>query len=70
MNANLALVQVEEVTRTFPLDHSAVRALDGASLSVAAGEFVAIAGPSGSGKIDTAEPDRLHRQADFGADCY
>lgn len=45
-----ALVQVEEVTRKFPLDHSEVTALDHTSLRVAAAEFLAIAGPSGSGK--------------------
>jgi putative ABC transport system ATP-binding protein len=44
------LVQVDAVTRKFPLDHSAVTALDHTSLRVAAGEFLAIAGPSGSGK--------------------
>src|SRR5450631_3561826 len=50
MKTSDALVRVEEVTRRFPLDHSAVTALDHTSLSVAAGEFLAIAGPSGSGK--------------------
>jgi putative ABC transport system ATP-binding protein len=50
MDTNDALVMVEEVTRKFPLDHSAVTALDHTSLRVAAGEFLAIAGPSGSGK--------------------
>jgi putative ABC transport system ATP-binding protein len=44
------LVKVEAVNRSFPLDHSYVRALDHASLNVSAGEFLAIAGPSGSGK--------------------
>jgi putative ABC transport system ATP-binding protein len=50
MNTSDALVCVEEVSRRFPLDHSAVTALDHTSLTVAAGEFLAIAGPSGSGK--------------------
>ena len=51
MNLSDALVRVEEVTRSFPLDHSAVVALDHASLSRRRrGEFLAIAGPSGSGK--------------------
>ncbi len=44
------LVNVEAVTRRFPLDHSYVSALDQASLRVCAGEFLAISGPSGSGK--------------------
>jgi putative ABC transport system ATP-binding protein len=44
------LVNVEAVSRRFPLDHSFVSALDEASLRVCAGEFLAISGPSGSGK--------------------
>lgn len=44
------LVQVEAVTRTFPLDQSNVTALDHTTLRVERGEFLAIAGPSGSGK--------------------
>ncbi|MDR3725530.1 MAG: ABC transporter ATP-binding protein [Terracidiphilus sp.] len=50
MTTTDALVQVESVSRRFPLDHNYVTALDDASLRVAAGEFLAIAGPSGSGK--------------------
>jgi len=48
------LVQVEKVSRRFTLDHekdgACVTALSDASLSVSAGEFLAISGPSGSGK--------------------
>lgn len=44
------LVSVEQVTRRFPLDHSAVTALDQVNLRIDAGEFLAISGPSGSGK--------------------
>ena len=44
------LVSVEQVTRRFPLDHSAVTALDQVNLRIDAEEFLAISGPSGSGK--------------------
>jgi putative ABC transport system ATP-binding protein len=50
MNTTDALVSIEQVTRRFPLDHSSVTALDSLSLTVAAGDFLAISGPSGSGK--------------------
>lgn len=50
MHTTQPLVAVEQVTRTFPLDHSAVTALDRLDLTVTAGEFLAISGPSGSGK--------------------
>jgi len=45
-----ALVNVEEVSRRFALDHSAVTALDCLTLAIDRGEFLAISGPSGSGK--------------------
>lgn len=43
------IVKTESLTKDYG-DGTAVRALDGVSLSIAYNEFVAIAGPSGSGK--------------------
>jgi putative ABC transport system ATP-binding protein len=44
------VVEISGVYRTFEKETAPVRALRGASLEVAAGEFVAIMGPSGCGK--------------------
>lgn len=44
------MFSVENVTKTFGRGPSAVTALNGVSLSVAAGDFVSIVGPSGCGK--------------------
>jgi putative ABC transport system ATP-binding protein len=44
------LVSIEQLTRKFSLDHSAVTALDHVNLCINSGEFLAISGPSGSGK--------------------
>jgi len=44
------LVEVERVSKRYPLDHSFVAALEDASLAIEHGEFLAVVGPSGSGK--------------------
>jgi putative ABC transport system ATP-binding protein len=45
-----AMIHVDDVVRVFGRGDGQVRALDGVTLSLAAGTFTAIMGPSGSGK--------------------
>jgi putative ABC transport system ATP-binding protein len=45
-----AAAAVHEVTKVYALGQTRVQALSGVTLSVAEGEFMAVAGPSGSGK--------------------
>ena len=45
-----AVLEIEQVARTYGSGHTQVTALDGVSLTVEAGELVAVMGPSGAGK--------------------
>lgn len=45
-----AVIQIENLTRTYQMGETEVRALAGVSLQVKRNEYIAIMGPSGSGK--------------------
>ena len=46
----MALVELRNVSKIYRLGEEEIRALDGVSLDIEAGEFISIIGPSGSGK--------------------
>ncbi|GAB4108884.1 MAG: ABC transporter ATP-binding protein [Roseiflexaceae bacterium] len=45
-----ALVEIDQIVKTYSVAGSPIPALKGISFAVSAGEFVAVAGPSGAGK--------------------
>jgi putative ABC transport system ATP-binding protein len=46
----MALVELRDITKIYRLGGEEIRALDGVSMEIQAGEFMSIIGPSGSGK--------------------
>src|SRR5216684_6574071 len=50
LSAGKALIQLDQVTKTYDSGENAVQALRGVDVAIARGEFVSIIGPSGSGK--------------------
>ena len=44
------IVELVNISKTYPLGHREVKALKNISLTIERGEFMSIAGPSGSGK--------------------
>jgi len=71
-----ARLQIRELSKSYPGPQGTVRAVEGVSLTVGAGEFVAVEGPSGCGKTTLLlaaggllEPSRGHVLID-GQDLY
>ena len=52
MNQQL-LIEMQSVTKTYPMGEVTVHALNGLNLNVNRGEFIVLLGPSGSGKTTT-----------------
>lgn len=48
--AEPAIIELQQVEKTYQLGPQRIQALKGINLTIRAGEFIAIAGPSGSGK--------------------
>ncbi|MGA9315752.1 MAG: ABC transporter ATP-binding protein [Solirubrobacteraceae bacterium] len=62
------MLEIKELVKHYQLGSGEpIRAVDGVSMSVAAGEFVAIYGPSGSGKTTLLEIIAGLRQPDSGS---
>ena len=45
----MSVIEAQHISKTYEVDHRLLKVLDDVSLKVAAGEFLVIAGTSGSG---------------------
>jgi ABC-type lipoprotein export system ATPase subunit len=50
MMSSTTIIRFDEVSKVYATRHGAVHALENVSLTVAAGQYVAVCGPSGCGK--------------------
>jgi len=72
----MSLIQAETLTKSYGQGDSLVTALDGVSIEVAAGEFLAVTGASGSGKstllsvLGAINPPNAGRYLVDGIDVY
>ena len=55
----MALIETDNLWKTYTMGSEKVHALRSVSMKIEKGEYVAIMGPSGSGKSHPDEPDRL-----------
>ena len=63
---NATILELSDIEKHYNNGDTTVRALDGVSLTIHRGEFVAIMGQSGSGKSTLMNIHRLSRSPDCG----
>jgi putative ABC transport system ATP-binding protein len=51
--SNLPLIEMQDITKIYPMGEVTVNALNGLNLVISRGEFIVLLGPSGSGKTTT-----------------